>query len=76
MDCKVVVRVVLQAVFHEGEVVHAHDAVALKQLCLLLLVLADHKLLIVEITSVSLHHARDLVAMTVVLHNQVERVCC
>jgi hypothetical protein len=46
--------------------VYAHDAVALQQLCLLLLVLTDQKLLVIKVTSV-IQYATYLVAVTFVL---------
>ena len=67
VNCKVVIGIILQAVLHEREVVYAHDAVALQQLCLLLLVLAEHELLVIKVTSV-VQHSTYLVAMTFVLH--------
>lgn len=67
VNCKVVIGIILQAVLHEREVVYAHDAVALQQLCLLLLVLADHELLVIKVASV-IQHSTYLVAVTFVLH--------
>ena len=74
VNCKVVIGIILQAVLHEREIVYAHDAVTLQQLCLLLLVLTDQKLLVIKVTSV-IQHATYLVAVTFVLQKEIERVC-
>jgi len=74
VNCKVVIGIILQAVLHEREIVYAHDAVALQQLCLLLLVLTDQKLLVIKVTSV-IQYATYLVAVTFVLQKEIERVC-